>query len=115
MFLQLDEGMIRAAMTPLADSQQHARNWIENHFDKYGDHSPNSLDTHLSISSKKDVWLTYKKEFEEKGMNKLEKKSLTNYGMFYFHIFLFDLGSMFQESAILVLRSMLSEEPVKIY
>jgi hypothetical protein len=67
--------MVRAAMTPLADSQQHATsNWIENHFDTYGDHSPNSLETHLSISSKKEVWLVYKKEFEEKGMDVVTKE-----------------------------------------
>ena len=73
-FLLLDLEMVRAAMTPLADSQHFAVIWLEDHFNKFGDHAPNSLETHLSISNKKDVWQEYKKESEEKHLDVVSKE-----------------------------------------
>lgn len=42
--------MIRAALTPFADAQQVAVAWLDDHFKTYGDMSPNSYMTKISIT-----------------------------------------------------------------
>jgi hypothetical protein len=59
--------MIRAGMAPVADVQQIALSWLENHFETYGDISPNSDIVKLNINFKSDVYVLYKKETQSNG------------------------------------------------
>jgi gluconate kinase len=51
--------MIAAALTPLADVQCDCTVWLENYFEAYADHQPNSRDALLSITALKDVYNSY--------------------------------------------------------
>lgn len=51
--------MVRASLTPLAERQQFASLWLEDHFDKYGDHSPNSDEIHLHIMQRSELYGQY--------------------------------------------------------
>lgn len=57
-----DAEFIRAALTPLSDLQQIAVYWLEDHFNAYGDHAPDSLETRMSVPTKSDLWKEYRKE-----------------------------------------------------
>lgn len=56
--------MIRAALQPLACTQQFCSAWLGEYFRTYGDQSPNSAETKLSLMNKIEVYEAYKHEFQ---------------------------------------------------
>jgi hypothetical protein len=56
--------MVKAALTPLADNQQHATVWLGEYFRKYGDCAPNRDEVHLLIMQKKELYDQYVNEFK---------------------------------------------------
>jgi len=63
LFSILDPKMIRAAITPYAETQMMCSIWLENYFEKYGDKAPNRDETHLLIMQKNDLFKSYIHEF----------------------------------------------------
>ena len=63
-YAEVDDAMIRAALTPLSDSQQECSLWLDKYFTVNGDHVPNSNEIRLSISTKKDLWQLYCHELQ---------------------------------------------------
>jgi len=63
-YLNIDQKQIRAALTPLADTQQFATIWLEHYFETYGDQAPNRDETHLMIMQKTDLYNLYKHEMD---------------------------------------------------
>jgi hypothetical protein len=60
----VEEKMARASLSPLADRQQFATVWLERHFAKYGDCSPDSNMVRLMVLAKRTLWVEYKKDMD---------------------------------------------------
>lgn len=56
--------MVRAAITPSAETQRIAMRWMRKFFEVQGDHSPNSDETQLQIMLKADVYKKYCKDMD---------------------------------------------------
>ena len=61
-FCSTDSSIAKNAITPLAERQHLCMLWLENHFDKYGDKSPNKDETHLLAMTKEEVYKKYQLE-----------------------------------------------------
>ena len=51
--------MVRNAITPFAENQRQAVEWLKNYFDVYGDDSPNSEETLVQVMLKGDLYRHY--------------------------------------------------------
>ena len=51
--------MVRGAITPMADVQMEAVNWMRRFFEVQGDHCPDSGDIKLQVMLKSDVYKKY--------------------------------------------------------
>ena len=59
--------MVRNAITPLAENQRQAVEWLKNYFDVYGDDSPNSEETLVQVMLKGDHYRHYVKDMATAG------------------------------------------------
>lgn len=66
-YIILDSSMIRNAITPLAEKQRQAVEWLKNYFDVYGDDSPNSEETLVQVMLKGDLYQHYLKDMVAAG------------------------------------------------
>lgn len=58
--------MVRSAIAPSADAQKSCILWLEQYFEKYGDHKPNADQINLQILTKKEVYEKYTFDFKSK-------------------------------------------------
>jgi hypothetical protein len=68
--------MVRAALTPRPPAYQLCKIWLEEHFEIYGDKAPNKEEVHLSVTSKRELYDSYKLSMQK---SKLE---LVTYSVF---------------------------------
>ena len=57
--------MIRAGLTPLADTQRTCVEWLRNYVETYGDSDPARSEKHLIIMHKKDVYRSYCNDMDD--------------------------------------------------
>ena len=55
----VDKNMVEAASMPFHPEEQHASRWMKTFFSVYGDHSPCSEQTKISVTYKQDVYDKY--------------------------------------------------------
>jgi hypothetical protein len=51
--------MVRAALSPLAESQRLCEEWLRVYFEVHGDSLPDELETSVQVMLKKDLYQTY--------------------------------------------------------
>jgi hypothetical protein len=62
-----DDEWARKALLPLGGDQRMAMAWLSDFFHKYGDPAPNGEEIRMSLSDKRDAWVSY------------SRKNLTNF------------------------------------
>jgi hypothetical protein len=59
-----DKKMVRAVLTSISSAQQRLVSWLEDHFELYGDKTPNRDETHMIIMQKTEVYRQYVADVE---------------------------------------------------
>ena len=70
--------MVRAALTPIADSSQFSVEWLYRYFENYAENAPHIRFNKLNITDKQSVWKSYVNDFHN---NPITEKVL-NYSSF---------------------------------
>jgi hypothetical protein len=76
--------MSRAALTPVAETQQMAMVWLSEYSLLFGDDSPTRDEVHLAAMRKTDIYIDYVKAFQECSRPVVNLNFFWSYGMHYY-------------------------------